>query len=171
MSVHTDKKVIVIGGGPAGLTAAFSLSQRGVKSVVLEKDDVVGGLSRTVHYNGYHFDIGGHRFYTKVKAVEDMWRSVLGDDLLRRNRISRIYYDGKFFNYPIRPFNALLGLGFWNSILIRKRCGGCHAVRSRRSGLPRGLKDCRSFRPLNPLSTPFFIVFSYLILLYLRDNT
>lgn len=102
-----DKKAIVIGGGPAGLTAAFSLCEQGVESVVLEKDDVVGGISRTVHFEGYHFDIGGHRFFTKVKAVEDMWRNVLGEDLLRCSRLSRIYYNGKFFNYPIRPFNAL----------------------------------------------------------------
>jgi protoporphyrinogen oxidase len=115
-----DKKAIVIGGGPAGLTAAFSLCEQGVESVVLEKDDVVGGISRTVHFEGYHFDIGGHRFFTKVKAVEDMWRNVLGEDLLRCSRLSRIYYNGKFFNYPIRPLNALLGLGFWNSILILK---------------------------------------------------
>jgi protoporphyrinogen oxidase len=120
MTRSKDKKIIVIGGGPAGLTAAFSLSQQGVESIVLEKDDVVGGLSRTVHYKGYHFDIGGHRFFTKVKAVEDMWRSVLGDDLLRCNRISRIYYDGKFFNYPLRLSSALPDLGFWNSILILK---------------------------------------------------
>jgi protoporphyrinogen oxidase len=115
-----DKKVIIIGGGPAGLTAAFSLCKQGVESVVLEKDGVVGGISRTVHFEGYHFDIGGHRFFTKVKAVEDMWRSVLGEDFLRCSRLSRIYYDGKFFDYPIRPLNALWGLGFLNSILILK---------------------------------------------------
>ena len=115
-----DKKAIIIGGGPAGLTAAFSLCKQGVESVVLEKDDVVGGISRTVHFDGYCFDIGGHRFFTKVKAVEDMWHNVLGEDFLKCNRLSRIYYNGKFFHYPIRIFNALLGLGFWNSILILK---------------------------------------------------
>ena len=120
MTRPDDKKVIVIGGGPAGLTAAFNLLKQGVECVVLEKDDVVGGLCRTVRYKGYHFDIGGHRFYTKVNAVQDLWRSVLGEDLLRRSRLSRIYYGGKFFNYPLRPFNALLGLGFWNCVLILK---------------------------------------------------
>jgi protoporphyrinogen oxidase len=107
-----------MGGGPAGLTAAYNLCKKGIKCVVLEKDDVVGGLSRTVSYNGYHFDIGGHRFFTKVKAVEDLWREVLGKNFLRRSRLSRIYYDGKFFNYPLRPLNALMGLGLLNSIFI-----------------------------------------------------
>lgn len=118
MTRHDDKKIIVIGGGPAGLTAAYNLCKQGIKCVVLEKDEVAGGLSRTVSYKGYHFDIGGHRFFTKVKAVEDLWREVLGEDFLRRNRLSRIYYDGKFFNYPLRPLNALMGLGLWNSIFI-----------------------------------------------------
>jgi protoporphyrinogen oxidase len=118
MSQYNDKKVIVMGGGPAGLTAAYNLCKKGIRCVVLEKDNVVGGLSRTVSYNGYHFDIGGHRFFTKVKAVEDIWREVLGEDFLRRNRLSRIYYYGKFFNYPLRPLNALMGLGLWNSIFI-----------------------------------------------------
>lgn len=113
------KNVVIIGAGPAGLTAAYELCKLGVRAVVLEKDSVVGGLSRTVNYKGYHFDIGGHRFFTKVKAVDAMWREVLTDgQFLRRNRLSRIYYNKKFFYYPLRASNALLGLGVWNSLLI-----------------------------------------------------
>ena len=78
---------------------------------------MVGGLSRTVRHNGYLFDVGGHRFYTKVPAVEQMWREVLGDDLLVRRRRSRILYRQKFFDYPLRPLNALGGLGVVNSML------------------------------------------------------
>ena len=111
--------VVVIGAGPAGLTAAYELCKAGISSVVLEKDKVVGGISRTVDYKGYHFDIGGHRFFTKVKAVDVMWREVLTkEQFLRRSRLSRIYYNKKFFHYPLRPWNALFGLGVWNSILI-----------------------------------------------------
>ena len=72
-----DEKVVIIGGGPAGLTAAYQLSKVGAKSVVLEKDAILGGISRTVEYKGYHFDIGGHRFFTKVSVVDKMWREVL----------------------------------------------------------------------------------------------
>src|SRR6476659_5211252 len=95
------KKVIIIGAGPAGLTAADQLCKEGVGSVVLDKDDVVGGISLTVNYKGYLFDIGGHRFFTKVKAVDDMWREVMPNgDFLRRQRLSRIYYNKKYFHYP-----------------------------------------------------------------------
>jgi len=110
--------VVIIGAGPAGLTAAYVLSKAGVQSIVLEKDQTAGGIARTVNYKNYYFDIGGHRFFTKVKSVEDIWKEVLGENLLRRNRLSRIYYNKKFFYYPLRPLNALLGLGVWNSILI-----------------------------------------------------
>ena len=80
---------------------------------------IVGGISRTVNYKGYHFDIGGHRFFTKVKAVDEMWHEVLAEgQFLRRNRLSRIYYNKKFFYYPLRASNALLGLGILNSALI-----------------------------------------------------
>ena len=114
-----QKNVVIIGAGPAGLTAAYELCKAGIRSVILEKDRVVGGISRTVNYKGYHFDIGGHRFFTKVKAVEAMWREVLSNgEFLRRNRLSRIYYNKKFFYYPLRASNALLGLGIWNSVLI-----------------------------------------------------
>jgi protoporphyrinogen oxidase len=119
MTEENPKKVVIIGAGPAGLTAAYQLCKEGVKSVVLEKDDVVGGISRTVNYKGYLFDIGGHRFFTKVKAVDEMWREVLGKEkFLRRSRLSRIYYNKKFFNYPLKATNALLGLGILNSFLM-----------------------------------------------------
>lgn len=113
------EKVVIIGSGPAGLTAAYELCKLDIPSIVLEKDAVVGGISRTVNYKGYHFDIGGHRFFTKVKAVEDMWHEVLNDgQFLRRGRLSRIYYNKRFFYYPLKATNALLGLGIWNSTLI-----------------------------------------------------
>ena len=111
--------VVIIGAGPAGLTAAYDLCKAGVGSVILEKDNVVGGISRTVNYKGYHFDIGGHRFFTKVKPVEAIWHEVLSEgQFLRRGRLSRIYYNKKFFYYPLKATNALLGLGIWNSALI-----------------------------------------------------
>jgi protoporphyrinogen oxidase len=112
------KKVLVIGGGPAGLTASYQLSKAGVKSIVFEKDEALGGLSRTVNYKHYLFDIGGHRFFTKITRVEEMWKQVIRDGFLRRKRLSRIYYNKRFFYYPLRPFNALFGLGIWNSLLI-----------------------------------------------------
>ncbi|MER3446067.1 MAG: FAD-dependent oxidoreductase [Candidatus Dadabacteria bacterium] len=113
-----SKRVVIIGAGPAGLTAAYELCKAGVKSVVIEKDNIVGGLARTVNYKDYYFDIGGHRFFTKVKAVEDMWHEVLGDDFIKRDRLSRIYYNKRFFYYPLRVSNAILGLGIWNSLII-----------------------------------------------------
>jgi len=107
--------VVIIGAGPAGLTAAYELSKQGVRSTILEADAVVGGLSRTAEYKNYCFDIGGHRFFTKVSVVEKMWKEVLGEDLITRLRLSRIFYRGKFFKYPIEPMNALFGLGVWES--------------------------------------------------------
>src|SRR5512141_3096767 len=111
-------KVIVIGGGPAGLTAAYELSKAGVKSIVLELGLRVGGIARTEVYKGYRMDIGGHRFFTKVSEVEAMWREVLGDDFLTRPRLSRIYYDRKFILSPLRFFDALSKLGPARSSVI-----------------------------------------------------
>lgn len=111
--------VVVIGAGPAGLTAAYQLAKLGRTAFVIERDQLVGGISRTVNYKGYHFDIGGHRFFTKVAAVEQLWKEVLsGEEFLRRRRLSRIYYNQKFFHYPLKPLNALRGLGLVNSGLI-----------------------------------------------------
>jgi protoporphyrinogen oxidase len=118
MIKNGHKKVVIIGAGPSGLTAAYELCKVGVKSVVLEKDEVVGGISRTVNYRGYLFDIGGHRFFTKVKAVDDLWREILDEEkFLKRRRLSRIYYNKKFFHYPLQATNALFGLGIYNSFL------------------------------------------------------
>jgi protoporphyrinogen oxidase len=105
-------RVVIIGAGPAGLTAAYQLAKLGHTSTVLEADSVVGGISRTVERDGWRFDIGGHRFFTKVQAVEDLWHEILDDDeFLQRPRKSHIYYRGKFYDYPLRPLNALRNLG------------------------------------------------------------
>jgi len=114
----TEKQVVVIGGGPAGLTAGYELTKFDLRPVVLEKEGLVGGLARTESYKGFHFDMGGHRFFTKVEEVRKMWHDVLGGEFLRRPRLSRIYYNGKYFFYPLKPLNALFGLGFWQSVLI-----------------------------------------------------
>jgi protoporphyrinogen oxidase len=108
----TQPTVAIIGAGPAGLTAAYLLSKKQVPVLVLEADPVyVGGLAKTVSYKGFHFDIGGHRFFSKSKEVEDLWTELLPDDMLIRPRSSRIYYRGKFFAYPLRAGEALRKLG------------------------------------------------------------
>jgi protoporphyrinogen oxidase len=110
--------VAIIGAGPAGLTAAYLLSKNDVGVTVLEADPVyVGGISRTATYKGFHFDIGGHRFFSKSKEVNDLWNELLPDDMLDRPRSSRIFYGGKFFAYPLKPFEALLKLGVLRSAL------------------------------------------------------
>ena len=108
---------MVIGGGPAGLTAAYLLARDGVRVTVLEADDIVGGISRTAQYNGYRFDIGGHRFFTKIAPVESLWHEILGPEFIQVPRLSRIHYGGKYFDYPLKAKNALLGLGLWNTFL------------------------------------------------------
>lgn len=112
------RQVVVIGAGPAGLTAAVELCRRRYAVTVLEKDRLVGGIARTESYKGYHFDIGGHRFFTKVPEVERFWHDLLDGDFLTRPRISRLFYQGKFYDYPLRPLNALSNLGPWTSLEV-----------------------------------------------------
>jgi len=117
-------RVVIIGAGPAGLTAAYELMKAGLPSLILESDSVVGGISRTVERDGWRFDIGGHRFFTKVKPVDDLWFEILGaDEFLRRPRMSHIYYNGKLYDYPIKPLNALGNLGFVEAL----RCMASYA--------------------------------------------
>src|SRR3954447_22993748 len=125
MSETTDSSapdrpnVVVIGAGPAGLTAAYILATRyGIESTILEADSQVGGISRTVERDGWRFDIGGHRFFTKVKEVEALWHEILPDeDFLLRPRMSRIFYKGRYYDYPLKASNALKNLGLWEAFL------------------------------------------------------
>lgn len=111
-----DVDVAIIGAGPAGLTAAYLLTKAGKSVAVIEKDATyVGGISRTVEHEGYRFDIGGHRFFSKSQAVVDLWNEILPDDFIQRPRMSRIYYEGKFYSYPLRAFEALRNLGVLRS--------------------------------------------------------
>ncbi len=129
--------VAIIGAGPAGLTAAYLLGKAGYSVTVIERDPTyVGGISRTVEHDGFRFDIGGHRFFSKSQAVVDLWNEILPDDFIERPRMSRIYYEGKFYSYPLRAFEALGNLGLWRSTL----CMASYAMAKLRPN-----RDVRSF--------------------------
>ena len=114
-----DNSVIVIlGAGPAGLAAAYGLVKQGVKPIILERLVSIGGIARTECYNGYYFDIGGHRFFTKIDLINSLWHEMLGKDFSKVHRKSRIYYNERLFDYPLNIVNTLLNLGIFESILI-----------------------------------------------------
>ncbi|MEO0462695.1 MAG: NAD(P)/FAD-dependent oxidoreductase [Pseudomonadota bacterium] len=132
-----DVDVAIIGAGPAGLTAGYLLTKQGKSVAIIEKDETyVGGISRTVEHEGYRFDIGGHRFFSKSKQVVDLWDEILPDDFIQRPRLSRIYYEGKFYSYPLRAFEALWNLGILRSTV-------CMASYLRYKLFP--IKDVKSF--------------------------
>jgi protoporphyrinogen oxidase len=112
------KQPIIIGAGPAGLTAGYELLKRDRPPLILEKANRVGGIARTERYKGYRFDIGGPRFYTKVDEIERIWHEVLGPEFLLRPRLSRIYYQSQFYQYPLNVMNTLGNLGLLESGLI-----------------------------------------------------
>jgi protoporphyrinogen oxidase len=129
----------VLGGGPAGMSAAWVLAHRGAPATVLEADGTLGGLSKTVEFGDYRFDLGGHRFYTKLPQVERLWREMLGDELLTRSRMSRIYFGERFFNYPLRAEDVVRGLGLVESA----RCALSYLASRwrRRNEPPRSFED------------------------------
>ena len=132
-----DVDVAIIGAGPAGLTAGYLLTKAGKSVAIIERDETcVGGISRTVEHEGYRFDIGGHRFFSKSKAVVDLWDEILPDDFIQRPRMSRIYYEGKFYSYPLRAFEALGNLGLLRST-------ACMASYLRYKAFP--IREVRSF--------------------------
>jgi protoporphyrinogen oxidase len=114
---ETSIGTAVIGGGPAGLSAAYVLALRGAPGAVFEAHDAVGGIARTVERDGNRFDLGGHRFFTKLKPVERLWENLLGTELLVRPRLSRIYYDGRYLAYPLQVRDVVARLGIRESSL------------------------------------------------------
>ncbi len=126
----SECEVFVIGAGPAGLTASYLLTKQGISTTVIEADPVyVGGISRTASYKKFKFDIGGHRFFSKSREVVDLWNEILPQDFIDRPRLSRIYYNGKYYSYPLKAFEALTNLGVIESSMCvlsrssaRNRC-------------------------------------------------
>lgn len=114
----SDKFDIIVGAGAAGLAAAYELIKNDIRPIILEKADKVGGLARTEIYQGCHFDIGGHRFFSKIDQINLLWQEILGENFITVPRLSRIYYEGRFFNYPLGFLNALYNLGVIESFLV-----------------------------------------------------
>ena len=121
----------ILGGGPAGLTAAYTLGRRGDRGVVFEADGQVGGIAKTVEFNGYRFDLGGHRFFTKLQPVQRLWEEMLGEEFLTRPRLSRIFYNGKYFAYPLAAKDVVGRLGMLEST----RCALSYLWAARRRGV------------------------------------
>src|ERR1700710_1942276 len=106
-----EKPVAVLGGGPAGLTAGYLLAKEGRPVIVFEAEDQVGGSAKTEVRDGYRFDLGGHRFFTKVKEVDDLWHEIMKEEFLKRPRQSRIYWHRKFLDYPLQGMDVIKKLG------------------------------------------------------------
>jgi protoporphyrinogen oxidase len=133
MGATRGEQFAVLGAGPAGLTAGYVLTRSGRPVVVFEADDQVGGLARTVVRDGYRFDLGGHRFFTKSEEVQQLWEEVLGDELLVRERLSRIYWRGRFIDYPLRLADVMRKVG----TIELARSGGSYAGAVLRRGVRR----------------------------------
>lgn len=116
--MEQNKSLIIIGAGPAGIAGALEAQENDLNVSVFEGDSQVGGIAKTAKYKGFYFDIGGHRFFSKNVKINRWWQDMLGGDFLEVKRLSRIYFNGKFFYYPLRPINALLNVGFFESALI-----------------------------------------------------
>src|SRR5574338_134625 len=109
-------KVAIIGGGPAGITAGYELAKSGVSVEVFEASSQVGGLAKSIDLWGQKVDIGPHRFFSNDTRINELWLEVVGKDYKMVDRLTRIYYKGKFYHYPIKAGDALVKLGFITSI-------------------------------------------------------
>jgi protoporphyrinogen oxidase len=130
--------IVIVGGGPSGLAAAHESVSHGAAVTVLERLDRVGGLARTIPFEGNRFDIGAHRFFTKNSEIHELFAGVLGDDLLRVSRLSRILHDGTYFDYPLTPLNAIFGIGLRGGLAI---AGSYASARLRATLSPRPLES------------------------------
>lgn len=110
-------EVLILGAGPAGLSCAYEHVRRGRKGIIIDKHPQMGGLSRTEDYKGYRFDVGPHRFFTKNEEIDRLWHEIGGDEIIQVKRLTRIVYHGKMFEYPLKPMQALFGLGFFTSFV------------------------------------------------------
>ncbi|HUZ82169.1 MAG TPA: NAD(P)-binding protein, partial [Gaiellaceae bacterium] len=143
MTHDTSQTTLVLGGGPAGLTAGYLLGQAGRSALVFEAEDQVGGIAKTVERDGYRFDLGGHRFFTKSIEVDSLWHEVLGDEFLRRPRMSRIYWNNRYLDYPLRGPDVIKKLG----PVELARCMGSYARAAlRRNKVDDSLEDWVSNR-------------------------
>src|SRR5215213_11031947 len=138
MGAARGESFAVLGAGPAGLTAAYRLLQRGRPVVLFEAGDQVGGLARTVVRDGYRFDLGGHRFFTKSEEVEALWEEMLGAEMLVRPRLSRIYWRGRFIEYPLRPADVFAKIG---PLELLRSFGSYARARLQRRGVEESYED------------------------------
>jgi protoporphyrinogen oxidase len=143
LPTETKQPTLVLGGGPAGLTAGYLLAKRDLPVTVVEADSQVGGLAKTVVRDGYRFDLGGHRFFTKSKEVERLWHEVLGDEFLLRPRMSRIYWNGRFLDYPLRGGDVIRKLG---AIELSRAFASYLAARTRPRGNEQSFEEWVSNR-------------------------
>ncbi len=133
--------ILVLGGGLTGLSAGYLLARSGCGTLVLENDDVVGGISKTIHQNGYRFDLGGHRFFTKNKEVEQLVHVLMGEELIPVARKSKIFMRERYFDYPLKPLNAVFGFGLPTSIRILADYLKEKVSSSRKGAEPRSLEE------------------------------
>jgi protoporphyrinogen oxidase len=134
-------RLVVIGGGPSGMAAALEAVRQGASPIVLERLDQVGGLARTIRHDGNRFDIGPHRFFTLNPEIKQLFIEVCGDDLVRVPRLTRIFYKGVYFNYPLTPFNALFGLGIGSSVAVIASYAAARLRRLFRSDPPQSFEE------------------------------
>ncbi|MCA8949499.1 MAG: FAD-dependent oxidoreductase, partial [Planctomycetes bacterium] len=154
----TAREVLVLGGGPAGLSTAALLRRRGRDVLAVERDAAVGGLCRTIRDGGFRFDLGGHRFYSKNADVHAFFADVIGDDLIEVGRRSSIHFRSRYIDYPIKPWNALRHVGPFTAARI-----GLDLARlslPRRPRPPRSLEDWMRQHYGRTLYETFFKVYA-----------